>query len=230
MTQTSISKQFKNVISLLIIGFVLFPATTLAARLYLEPSSGQYYPADTFIIEIRLDSEEKPINALETHLTFPKDILRVIELNKNNSILNLWIGELFYSNEEGLISFIGGLPSPGYQGKDGLIGTVTFVVKSRGKVSFTTYLQRLIFTEQAEVVFLDASRVILNDGYGTEASLKTKKAVYHITFLKKDVKFFVILAISLLVLLSIILLLLKSIKRGDKLKRKKFVKNLWKKK
>ena len=67
MFQIPNPKQFKKVTLLLIIGFTLFPVVTLAAVLYLDPSNGEYYQGDTFMVEIRLDTEEESINVVEAN-------------------------------------------------------------------------------------------------------------------------------------------------------------------
>ena len=72
------SSKFKNIIILLIVGFALFPAITLAAVLYLEPSSGEYQPGDNFIVDVRIDTEEECINTVEANLIFSQAILKAI--------------------------------------------------------------------------------------------------------------------------------------------------------
>ena len=47
------------------------------AIIYLEPAEGEYSLNDTFIVDIRLDSQGEYINAVEGHLSFPSDILEV---------------------------------------------------------------------------------------------------------------------------------------------------------
>lgn len=194
--------KFRNIIIVLVIGFTFFPLTAWAAKLFLAPTVGSYYLGDSFVAEIRIDTEGEAINALKANLIFP-DILEVVGLEKENSILNLWVGEPFYLNERGLISFIGGLPHPGYQGKDGLIGSVTFRVKGEGK---------------AKVIFQDDSQVLLNDGQGTEATLETKGATYHLISIKKNLLYY-LLAVALLLIILLIIIIWKS-------RRKKAILNL----
>lgn len=179
-------EKFKSII-LLTIGFTLFPAITFAAVLYLEPSQGQYYQGDTFTAQVRVDTEGEAINTVEADIVFSPDLLEVVGLEKENSILRLWIGDPVYLNDEGLISFVGGLPAPGYKGKDGLIGKIIFKVKSEGR---------------AEVSFQEnSSKVLINDGFGTKALLTTRGAAYDFVPIKK--KLFSYLIILLLVIFFI---------------------------
>jgi len=153
----------------LVFCFVLFSGLTSAqaARLYLEPPESQYRSGDTFITEIRLDSEKEYINAAEVNLTFPQDILEVQDFSQGNSILTLWVENPAFSNQEGLVSFAGGVPG-GYEGADGLLGKIVF------KIQDTRY------KIQALVGFQDSSQVLLNDGLGTKAKLTTKEAIFTI--------------------------------------------------
>ena len=155
--------KMKKYYFIIFIILLFLPLAAKGAILYLEPSMGEYYQGDVFLAEIGLDTEGEEINVVEANLNFPKDILEVVDLEKSNSILSLWIGEPTYFNTEGLISFVGGLPSPGYKGKDGLIGKIIFRVKKEG---------------EARITFQDTSRVFLNDGQGMTASLGFAEAVY----------------------------------------------------
>lgn len=167
MFQILNSKQLKNIIVILIAGFVLLPTIVLAAKLYLEPAQGEYYQGDTFIVEIRLDTEKENINAAEVNLTFSQDILEVKDLSSGNSILTFWVKEPTFSNQKGKVSFIGGIPGS-YLGKDGVLGKIIFKVKEGGE------------EREAEIKFLDNSKVLLSDKKGTEAILTTQEAIFKI--------------------------------------------------
>jgi len=170
MFQFSNSKQFKY-FCILICSFafcILHFAFCSAAILYLEPASGEYQHGDTFIIEIRLDSEQEYINAVEANLTFPQDILEVQDFSQGNSILTLWVKFPTIDGDSGLVSFAGGVPG-GYEGTDGLLGKIVFSVVLRD-----------VLRGSAQVVFQDDSQVLLNDGLGSKAKLTTKGAEFSI--------------------------------------------------
>ncbi len=171
------SSKFK-IIFVLIITFVLFPSASFAASLYLEPLQGEYQSGDTFMVEIRLDAEKENINVVEATLTFSNDILEVKDFSSGNSILTLWVERPVFSNQEGRISFIGGIPGS-YSGKNGILGKIAFRVKE-------------VNTEKtAEVKFLDSSKVLLDDQKGTQANLIAKRVIFKIlpeisTIIKKE--------------------------------------------
>jgi len=169
-------KQLKNVIILLIISFALFPGAAFATKLYLEPSSGEYQPNDTFIVEIKVDTEGECINTIEANLNFSQDILKAVDFSQGNSILILWVKVPAIDQDLGSISFAGGIPGgycgriPGDPETSNLLGKIIFGVPS------------LITEEEnlAEVKFLDTSQVLLNDGLGTKTELTTEGAVFKI--------------------------------------------------
>jgi len=150
----SYSSEFKNIITILIIGFVLFPATTSAAILYLEPSSREYQPGDTFIVEMKIDTEGECINTIEANLSFSRDILKAVDFSQGKSIIIVWVKSPEINQEKGEISFSGGI-SGGYCG-------------------------RIPGENIAEVKFLDTSQILLNDGLGTKAKLTTQGATFKI--------------------------------------------------
>jgi len=166
--------KFKNIIPFLIIGFVLLPTITFAAILYLEPSSGEYHPGDTFLVEIKIDTENECINTVEAELKYPQNILKAVDFSRGDSILTLWLQFPEIDQSSGLISFSGGIPGgycgriPGDPGASNLFGKIIFQVQELAEDSFS------------EIEFMDNSQVLLNDGKGTLAKLTTKGANYTI--------------------------------------------------
>lgn len=157
-----------QILNSLILLFLLVPLSANAAILYLEPSESTHNLGDTFIQEIRLDTQGEYINAAEIHIEYLQDMLEVRDFSKGNSVLTLWAEEPSF--EGGVLSFVGGIPA-GFQGWDGLLGKIIFRVKS--KVS----LEDAATSTTTEVKFLETSRVLLNDGEGTEAALFTEDVV-----------------------------------------------------
>ncbi len=169
-------KQFKNTI-LLIVGFILFPTFVSGAVLYLEPAQGEYQPGDTFVVNLRMDTEGECTNAIEANLSFSQ-ILAATDFSRGQSIITLWIRAPEINQELGLISFSGGIPG-GYCGR---IPGDPEASNSLGKIIFR--IPGMIVGELkeniAEVKFLDTSQVLLNDGLGTKAELTTQGATFKI--------------------------------------------------
>ncbi len=147
---------------------LLFPLFTGAATLYLLPQSQTIYQGDSFLVEVRLNTEGEEINAIEAYLEFPQDKLEAVNIGKGESILTLWIKEPSFSNQTGEISFGGGMPK-GFNGEGKLL-TLIFSVN-----------QRNIQRESASITFKEEDcKVLLNDGKGTEAELTFLEGNYEI--------------------------------------------------
>ena len=139
--------------SVFLLTLILFVAVPVfAAEIFLEPDKnlGQ---EDQFKVSIFLDTEEQ-LNAVEGTLRFPPDFLELKSVNDANSIINFWVE---YPNviSNGDIRFSGITPG-GYKGDRGLIFSVTFKVLQEGKGIFD----------------IRDTRVLQNDGKGTEAKLQ----------------------------------------------------------
>ncbi len=166
--------KFKIKFFLLITFFLTFPLLVSAAILYLEPSSGEYHQDDTFIVKMRIDTEGECINTVKANLSFSQNVLKAVEFSTGNSILTLWLQSPEINQNEGKISFVGGVPGgfcgalPGEPGKPNLLGKIIFKVKET--------------TEKKEAIlkFLEESQVLLNDGFGTPAKLSFRNANFEI--------------------------------------------------
>ncbi|MFH1451540.1 MAG: hypothetical protein ABIF89_02975 [bacterium] len=148
---------------LLIFTFFLLPLGAKGATLYLSPSSGEHRQGDTFITEVRLDTEGELINTCEVNLNFSSDSLGAVNVSDGGSVLSLWPKTPVFSNSEGALSFTGGIPG-GFKG-DGKLLSIIF---------------EAVAPTFAEVNFKDSSRLLLNDGFGTPAGFAAQKAVFTI--------------------------------------------------
>lgn len=134
---TSLSS--KICLSLAVFVFVYFfmvPAA-LAATLSLAPGTGVYSAGTTFSVNVRVNTQGKPINAADGTLKFNPNELSVLRVSKG-SIFDIWVADPTFSNSAGTISFAGG-SSAGYTGSAGSVLTVTFRATAAGspRVSFT---------------------------------------------------------------------------------------------
>lgn len=143
---------------LIFFGF-FFSFKTEAALLYLKTSSTKYHLGDIFLVDLKIDTQKEKINAAQVEIIFPKEKLRAIDIVKENSIFTLWPEDPSFSNEEGKISFVGGLPL-GFEG-EGKILSIAFEVISKK-------------SENGEINFSEECLVLLNDGFGKKANLETK--------------------------------------------------------
>jgi len=137
--------------------FFIFPSVTKAASLSISPSSGTFSVGSTFDVSLLLDTNGKSVNAIAVALQFPADMLQVVSPSTGQSIIGVWTAAPKFNNLTGKIELQGGIPG-GITASSGLVTTLTFRVKSVG---------------QAIVKFLDGSKILLNDGLGTNVLSQT---------------------------------------------------------
>ncbi len=131
--------------------------------LYVGPATGTFTVGATFTVSFYVNTGGSFINAIETHILFPADKIQVVSPSTGSSFINVWAIQPSYSNSDGTMTFRGAVPSPGINTSAGLISTVTFRVKSVGN---------------AAIRFSNDSRVLLNDGLGTNVLQHTESGVF----------------------------------------------------
>ncbi len=153
---------FSLFLVLFLFGFFYLPKTGEAATLSLTPSFGSYSIGSTFDVSIILDTQGESVNALQVDLAFPPDMLQIVSPSTGQSIIGIWTATPKFDNKNGTMELQGGIPG-GITAKNALVSTVTFRVKAVGT---------------ATVRFLDQSKVLLNDGLGTNVLSQTKNGEY----------------------------------------------------
>lgn len=123
-----------------------------AAKLQINSDSATLSPGGITTLSVIVNSEGASINNAEVKIVFPADLLEVVSINKSGSIFSLWVEEPSYSNITGIITFNGGIPTPGFTGSNGT--AISIVVKAKE-------------VGQANLIFSD-SAVRANDGLGTD--------------------------------------------------------------
>lgn len=149
-------------LGLLLVGLFALTNTAQAAELTLSPSSGTFSVGSTFDVSVFVDTDDEAVNALELDIKFPADKLQLVSPQTSLSIIEIWTSQPKFNNRTGNIKLQGGIPN-GITTSRGLIATFTFRVRSVGS---------------AVITFQDDTKVLLNDGLGTDALVDTKSAVY----------------------------------------------------
>jgi hypothetical protein len=155
--------------------FVL-PQSSDAAFLYLDPAESVVYRGDTVTVSLRLDTDaDECVNVVDTVIQYDEGI-RAVDVSRGDSILNIWVEDPKINEVERTITFAGGITG-GYCGR------------AAGDPSLTNVIADIVFqspgfaigggsdTANPSVTIADASSVLLNDGFGTEATLRTQGAV-----------------------------------------------------
>lgn len=157
-------------INILILAGILFLFLALklpqaqAATLSLSPSGGIFTVGSTFDVSVFLNTEGQSDNVVIASISFPPEKLQLISPTTGKSVIEVWTAPPVFNNETGLISLEGGMPG-GINVSQALITRLTFRVKGVGS---------------AMVKFTDQSRVLLNDGKGTDALDNTSNGIYNL--------------------------------------------------
>lgn len=171
-------------LSCLIISTIPFIAR--AATIYLAPAEGEFSPGETFIEEIKLDTEGEDINAIEVNLGFPGDILEIVDFSDGGSLLKIWVDKPIINDSQetinkykGTLSFTGGVPN-GFTG-EGTLGKVVFKARALSQGKMKT------LPREAKIQFLAETQLLLNDGQGTLAKLTKKGSILQIIAEKSEI-------------------------------------------
>lgn len=144
--------------------FFLFSHRASAATLFSQAANQDTYEGQTFVLDWYLDTENQSVNVVNLNLKFSTSNLEVVDANLGNSLLNLWIKNPTADNQNGTVSLIGGVTN-GISNNKVPIFRTTFRAKTSGSA------------------FIDldpSSQVLLNDGRGTNTSLKFKNIAFNI--------------------------------------------------
>ncbi len=141
-------------------------ASKLLARveISLSPRSGSFIEGSTFQVPILLNTKNRSINGIEVRINFDSNKLMIINPTGGTSIIGVWTEPPKYDNKRGLASYVGVVPG-GIVTESGLIGTITFKALASGNASVSVN---------------SSSRILLNDGLGTDAQVGFGRADYNI--------------------------------------------------
>lgn len=130
--------------------FALLPKAVLAATIYLSPASASVSQGSTLSVSVRVNTQGAAVNTAEANISY----------SANLELVSVRQGTTFYlaapgspAKGSGTAYFGGGLPSPGYTGSGGILGTLTFRARALGTAT----------------VSISGGKVLLNDGLGSDA-------------------------------------------------------------
>lgn len=152
----------------LVVASSFFTTSVSASVLKIETDFNVLHVGDVFVVEVVADTEMRTINAIETTIMFPAELLSYVSSDEGDSVVNLWIQKPKLNGSD-RVSFSGITPG-GFTQKKAPILALTFKVIKEG---------------QANIEILD-STLLLNDGLGTADSVREENV--HISVLAGDSK------------------------------------------
>lgn len=118
------------IISALIV--VTFGAThSFSATMFLVPDKKTVGLQDKVIVNVLVDSAGIGFNTAQATIRFPKNLFTVKETDAANSAFSFWLEKPTISNDQGVITFLGGAPY-GVSGKSIKILSLEFTPKGVG--------------------------------------------------------------------------------------------------
>lgn len=127
-----------------------------AARLYMSSPPATVCTGGTFTLQLLLDTEGQAINAGQVDLALNPAIGQINSINTSGSIFKFFAEGPSFDNGAGTIHMIGGLPTPGYQGGNGVVAELSLVANGTGDPNLR---------------YSGSSDILLDDGLGTSAAL-----------------------------------------------------------
>jgi hypothetical protein len=104
----TINSIFLATISILIFASLFLSCLTAsAATLSFAPAAGNFTTGTTFTVTIEIDPQRKQFTSIEGLLRFDASFLSVVEITKNDSIIDTWLVEPTFSNNDGSVRFAG---------------------------------------------------------------------------------------------------------------------------
>lgn len=129
-----------------------------------SPSVGEFMSGSIFTATVTVDTEGEPINTFEIFLNFPPDRLQVVSPISGESIASVWVGQPKFDNRTGVVELRGGVPG-GINTDRGVIANIQFRAKGVGAASLKIG---------------DSSKILANDGAGTNVLRNKNAALYRV--------------------------------------------------
>lgn len=152
-------KKISTLIFIIIFVFS-FSNKIIAADFFTTTAKTQINVNDTFDLHVNINSDGETINSGEGSMSFPADLLSVVSINNSSSIFTMWPEKPVFSNQNGTLSFNGGLPNPGFFGSRGVTLRITFKANKAGVAPIS----------------IVSGSIYSNDGTGTDV-LKGKRGI-----------------------------------------------------
>ncbi len=159
----------------LVLGYAA-PSHAQELEVALEPTERVYVPGDVFVMPVRVRGVTECVNAFSLEVGYDTEYLTAVDVARGLSIMTLWTESPTIDQEQGTITFTGGVPG-GYcgrlQGDPGLTNILTEIVFSVRSVSERENVRVPISISRATVH--------AHDGVGTLLPVTSRSATIEIS-------------------------------------------------
>lgn len=149
----------------LVCSVLFLPYSVFASTVYIDSDRSDFYEGDTVMFSVRVDSENKNINATEGTilLKYPLESVSLVDINTSGSNFSLWPSKPLPSVNNTSISFAGGSPG-GLTSQDAIIFNIVLKLQKTGLITLAP----------------ENIGVYLHDGKGTKDAVRVKNLVIDI--------------------------------------------------
>lgn len=132
------------------------PTTSPAAVSFSLQSGSSVSQGQEFSVRVMSETDTDPANTFVGKVNFPANLLSVSRIDTSGSFISNWV-ENYFDNNTGVISLVGGIPSPGYKtsGSPGLLATAYFTAKAVGTANFSFDPKSAIYRNSDNVNILN---------------------------------------------------------------------------
>lgn len=161
----------KKIPFILAFSALFLPYSVLASTVYIDTDHSEFFVGDTIMFSVRVDSENKNINAVEGDILmdYPTDSVSLIDINTSGSKFSLWPRKPLPSANNTDVSFSGGVPG-GFNSKDAVIFNIVLELQKVGHITLAP----------------KNLSVYLNDGKGTKDEVGVKDLIINVLPKKSD--------------------------------------------
>src|SRR3989344_720877 len=147
---------------ILVFSAIFLPYSVFASNVYIDTNHQDFFVGDTVMFSIRIDSENKNINAVEGSvvLDYLAESASLVVINTAGSGFSLWPDKPLPSENNTSISFVGGT-SLGLNSKDAIIFNFVLKMQEVGQITLVP----------------NNFSVYLNDGKGTKDKVRVENFV-----------------------------------------------------
>lgn len=167
------NKLFNKKIYFFILAFsaILLPHSVFASTVYVNTSHSEFFVGDSIMFNVRINSENKDINAVEGEvlLDYLADAVSLTDINTAGSEFSLWPSKPIPSESNTSISFVGGSPG-GLISKDAIVFNIVLKLQETGQITLSP----------------NNIGVYLNDGKGTKDEVSVKNLIINVLPKKSD--------------------------------------------
>ncbi len=147
-------------------------ANAAGVELYFDPPQATIEVGKNIVVNLKIKTNGRAINAAEGKINFPKDRLKALSIKTTSSIFTFWAEEPSISQEAGVISFAGGTIKQ-FEGSGGTLMSIIFTAKKIGGGSI-------------ELV-KEYTHVLAADGLGTAMEVELRGTNINVIQAKKTI-------------------------------------------